>query len=50
MEENIFYFVLGCLFITILDFFKIIYAKKSNYDCSKCKVNYDCMGSYCYFK
>jgi len=47
---NFLYFVLGGVFYIILDYIKIIFAKKCNYDCSKCKVNYDCMGGYCYFK
>ena len=50
MDERFIYFILGCVFYIILDYIKIIFAKKSNYDCSKCKVNYDCLGGYCYFK
>lgn len=48
--ENFLYFIFGYLFFIINYFINIHYAKKCNYDCSKCKVNYDCMGGYCYFK
>lgn len=48
--DNFLYFIFGGCFYITLDYIKILFAKKCNYDCSKCKVNYDCMGGYCYFK